>query len=322
MKRIVALSFFVFNIFFINVFNNILFGDVVNSIVGIVGSMPITYEDFISRKTFLDMQAKSMGHNINDDLVYKDLVEERIMYLKLQEYNYTIEENDVSRRLDSIAKQYNMTLDQFSKQLRAEGISYAEYRNSIKKQIAMENLSGLVVNSGDISDEDADEFYNNSKEKSMFEADTLVKLSWIFFQATTFTEKGEKQKIANTVRGLAARGDDFSELAKRYSDDKATKNSGGDLGYNLLYDEGKKSLPAQINAGLNLVKRGYKVGTVSSVRELVGKGFYIVKIISVEKDMDSIRTRVKNYLGEIRMRESFVKWLEDETKRVSVKLYK
>lgn len=322
MKRIVILYVFIFNIFFNIVFDNVLYGDVVNSIVGVVGSVPITYEDFVSRKSFLDMQAKSMGRNINDDLVYKDLVEERIMYLKLEEYNYTIEENDVSRRLDSIAKQYNMTLDQFSKQLRAEGISYVEYRNSIRKQIAMENLSGLVVNGADISDKEADEFYNNSKEKSLFEADTLVKLSWIFFQATTFTEKGEKQKIANTVRGLAARGDDFSNLAKQYSDDKATKNSGGDLGYNLLYDEGKKSLPAQINAGLNLVKRGYKVGTVSSVRELVGKGFYIVKVISVEKDMESIRTRVKNYLGEIRMRESFVKWLEDETKRVSVKLYK
>ena len=317
MKKIVLLSFFIFNIS-----NNILWGDVVNSIVGIVGSMPITYEDFISRRTFLNLQAKSIGQNINDDIVYKDLVEERIMYLKLQEYNYTIEENDVSRRLDSIAKQYNMTLEQFSKQLRAEGISYEEYRNSIKKQIAMENLSGLVVNNSDISDSEADEFYNNSKDKSIFEVDTLVKLSWIFFKATTFTEKGEKQQIANTVRGLAARGGDFSELAKKYSEDNVTKNSGGDLGYNLLYDEGKKSLPAQINAGLNLVKRGYQVGTVSTVRELVGKGFYIIKIISIEKDMDSIRTRVKNYLGEIRMRESFVKWLEDETKRVSVKLYK
>ena len=172
MKRIFILSFFIFN--------NILFGDVVNSIVGIVGSMPITYEDFISRRTFLTLQAKSIGQNINDDLVYKDLVEERIMYLKLQEYNYTIEENDVSRRLDSIAKQYNMTLEQFSKQLRAEGISYEEYRNSIKKQIAMENLSGLVVNNSDISDSEADEFYNNSKDKSIFEVDTLVKLSWIF----------------------------------------------------------------------------------------------------------------------------------------------
>ena len=51
--------------------------------------------------------------------------------------------------------------------------------------------------------------------------------------------------------------------------------------------------------------------------------YILEKLIdTLEKDMDSIRTRVKNYLGEIRMRESFVKWLEDETKRVSVKLYK
>ena len=160
-------------------------------------------------------------------------------------------------------------------------------------------------------------FLNFSHFNTFLEYLLVRFIKWVYANG-----RNEKQQIANTVRGLAARGGDFSELAKKYSEDNATKNSGGDLGYNLLYDEGKKSLPAQINAGLNLVKRGYQVGTVSTVRELVGKGFYIIKIISIEKDMDSIRTRVKNYLGEIRMRESFVKWLEDETKRVSVKLYK
>ncbi|MEI0604124.1 peptidylprolyl isomerase [Brachyspira alvinipulli] len=312
--------FFILSIFLIQY--NLLFNDVVNSIVGIVGSMPITYEDFISRKTFLTLQARSVGQKVNDDMVYKDLVEERIMYLKLKEYNYVIEDTDVSRRLENIAKQYNMTLDQFSKQLKAEGISYEEYRNSIKKQIAMENLYGLVINNNDITDAEADEFYNNAKDKTVFEVDTLVKLSWIFFKASTFTEKGEKQELAGKVRAMAARGQDFSELAAKYSDDEATKNNGGDLGYNLLYDAGKRSLPAQVNAGLTLAKRGYKVGTVSSVRELVGKGFYIVKIVGIEKDMESIRTRVKNYLGESRMRESFIKWLDEETKRVSVQLYK
>ncbi|WP_297277566.1 peptidylprolyl isomerase [uncultured Brachyspira sp.] len=312
--------FFILSIFLIQY--NLLFNDVVNSIVGIVGSMPITYEDFISRKTFLTLQARSVGQKVNDDMVYKDLVEERIMYLKLKEYNYVIEDTDVSRRLENIAKQYNMTLDQFSKQLKAEGISYEEYRNSIKKQIAMENLYGLVINNNEITDAEADEFYNNAKDKSVFEVDTLVKLSWIFFKASTFTEKGEKQELAGKVRAMAARGQDFSELAAKYSDDEATKNNGGDLGYNLLYDAGKRSLPAQVNAGLTLAKRGYKVGTVSSVRELVGKGFYIVKIVGIEKDMESIRTRVKNYLGESRMRESFIKWLDEETKRVSVQLYK
>ena len=312
--------FFILSIFLIQY--KLLFNDVVNSIVGIVGSMPITYEDFISRKTFLTLQARSVGQKVNDDMVYKDLVEERIMYLKLKEYNYVIEDTDVSRRLENIAKQYNMTLDQFSKQLKAEGISYEEYRNSIKKQIAMENLYGLVINNNEITDAEADEFYNNAKDKSVFEVDTLVKLSWIFFKASTFTEKGEKQELAGKVRAMAARGQDFSELAAKYSDDEATKNNGGDLGYNLLYDAGKRSLPAQVNAGLTLAKRGYKVGTVSSVRELVGKGFYIVKIVGIEKDMESIRTRVKNYLGESRMRESFIKWLDEETKRVSVQLYK
>ena len=312
--------FFILSIFLIQY--NLLFNDVVNSIVGIVGSMPITYEDFISRKTFLTLQARSVGQKVNDDMVYKDLVEERIMYLKLKEYNYVIEDTDVSRRLENIAKQYNMTLDQFSKQLKAEGISYEEYRNSIKKQIAMENLYGLVINNSEITDAEADEFYNNAKDKSVFEVDTLVKLSWIFFKASTFTEKGEKQELAGKVRAMAARGQDFSELAAKYSDDEATKDNGGDLGYNLLYDAGKRSLPAQVNAGLTLAKRGYKVGTVSSVRELVGKGFYIVKIVGIEKDMESIRTRVKNYLGESRMRESFIKWLDEETKRVSVQLYK
>ena len=312
--------FFILSIFLIQY--NLLFNDVVNSIVGIVGSMPITYEDFISRKTFLTLQARSVGQKVNDDMVYKDLVEERIMYLKLKEYNYVIEDTDVSRRLENIAKQYNMTLDQFSKQLKVEGISYEEYRNSIKKQIAMENLYGLVINNNEITDAEADEFYNNAKDKSVFEVDTLVKLSWIFFKASTFTEKGEKHELAGKVRAMAARGQDFSELAAKYSDDEATKNNGGDLGYNLLYDAGKRSLPAQVNAGLTLAKRGYKVGTVSSVRELVGKGFYIVKIVGIEKDMESIRTRVKNYLGESRMRESFIKWLDEETKRVSVQLYK
>ena len=139
MKRIFILSFFIFN--------NILFGDVVNSIVGIVGSMPITYEDFISRRTFLTLQAKSIWQNINDDLVYKDLVEERIMYLKLQEYNYTIEENDVSRRLDSIAKQYNMTLEQFSKQFQPFQflISFFLFRIFFQYTIAICNFQKILV---------------------------------------------------------------------------------------------------------------------------------------------------------------------------------
>ncbi len=41
---------FVLSVIFIQ--SGLLFNDVVNSIVGVVGSIPITYEDFLSRKSF------------------------------------------------------------------------------------------------------------------------------------------------------------------------------------------------------------------------------------------------------------------------------
>lgn len=320
MKKMKNMTSFIIIVFFI--VQSFIFADVVNTIVGVVGSLPITREDFISRKNFLALQARSVGQKVTDDEVYRDLIEERIMYLKLNEYEYAIEDRDVDRRMESIAKQYNMTLGEFGKQLRAEGISYDEYRTSMRKQIAMENLYSIVANAPEVTDTEADDFYKNTKNKAMFDVDTIVKLSWIFFKATTFTEKGEQETLAQRVRGLAARGRDFASLAKEYSDDAATKSNGGDLGYNLLSDAGSRSLPVQVNAGLNMVKNGSKVGAVSGVRELVGRGFYIVKIMEVQKDDGSIRTRVKSYLYERRLQEAFLKWMDEEVKRVSVTLYK
>ena len=68
---------------------------------------------------------------------------------------------------------------------------------------------------------------------------------------------------------------------------------------------------------------GLHVGVISLLEqpEAAAGGVDII-IVEIQKDMDSIRTRVKNYLSEIRMRDSFVKWLDDETKRVTIKLYK
>lgn len=311
--------FFIFIVLIYSV--SFLTADVVNSIVGVVGNYPITREDFLSRKTFLSAQARSFNVKITDDIVYKDLIEERVAYNKLEEFKYTIEERDIDKKVDALAGQYKMSQAEFKNQLKKEGISYNEYRAYIKKQIAFENLYSVVASESEVSDREADEFYNKTDKKQYFEGDTIVKVSWIFFKATSFVEKGEKQELASRVRNEAVKGKNFDALAKEYSDDDATKNNGGDLGYQLISDLDTKQLSPQISQALSMVRKGSKVGAISTVGETVGRGFWIVKITDIQVDKASIRTRVKNYLSDQKMQESFQKWLKEESERLTVVIY-
>ena len=302
-------------------FSNI-FGAVVNDVVAVVGSEPITRDEFMSRKNFLLLQARSAGQKLTDADVYKDLVEERIMILKLKELDYEIEDSDIEKRLTKVAEQYKLTLDEFRKQIERDGVQFKEYKAIMKKQIAMESLYGTVITPPEITDAEADEFYLTTKNKEQFEGDTVARLSWIFLKASTFKEKGEKKELANKIKTDLNRGVDFAKLASIYSDDTATKSNGGDLGYNLLVDLNlNKKMPSHVKYGLDLVKKGSKSGTVSRVRETVGRGFWIVKITDIQKDQNSIRSRVKSYLLEKRSQESFIEWLDLEIKKMSVTIY-
>lgn len=303
--------------------SNILVAEVVNTVVAVVGINPITRDDFVKRKNFLTAQSRGQGKKISDKDVYDDLLEEHILYTKLEELNYEIEDRDIENRVESIAKQYNLNKEQFIEQIEASGIPFDEYRLVMKKQIAMESLYSSVVSPPEVTDEEADKFYasQSNKDKSRFEGDTVVRLSWIFFRARTFTEKGRKGDIAARVSGSAARGVNFEELAKTYSDDEKTKKYGGDLGYNLLADLETRSMPAHITYGLNLVKNGSKVGTVSRVQETVGSGFWVVKVTGIEKDQNSIRSRVKSLLYEERSREAFIEWIVEEKEKIAVTIY-
>lgn len=306
---------------FILINTSLLKSEVVNSIVGTVGTIPITLEEFNGRKTFLTLQARGTSMKISDNDVYKDLVEEKVMYLKLKEFDYEVSDKDIDKRMEAIAKQYNMSLDNFKKQIESEGISYDDYQSFMKKQLAIENLFGAVANADEVTDEEALKYYNSLKDRSMFEGDTIIKLSWILFKATTFAEKEEKQVLAQKIRDQAARGSNFAALAKQYSDDNLTKNIGGDIGYQLLADLNNQNTSAHISYALNMVKNGSNAGTISPVQETVGKGFWIVKIEEIQKDQNSIISRVKSYLQEIKMQEAFIKWLDEESKRIAITIY-
>ncbi len=304
--------------------SNICHAEVVNSVLVLVGNIPITSIDFASRKEYMTALAKMEKRKITDDDVYKDLIDERVLNIKALENKIIVSDREVEREMDRIREANKISdIKTFESLIEKQGMNVYEYRLSLKKQIIMQNLYGIAVQSENISDEEADAYYAKSKgdEKKYFEMDTSVQVGWIFFSAKTFGEKKEKSELAKEVRLKMVSGQNFTTLARTYSDDSRTKNSGGNLGYYSLSDLNTKKLSAPVSAALRMVNSGSQKNAVTSVQEIVGQGFWVAKILDVKKDQDSIRRRVKNFLGEKNVEKSFQNWIESEKEKIPVKTF-
>jgi peptidyl-prolyl cis-trans isomerase D len=109
-----------------------------------------------------------------------------------------------------------------------------------------------------VSDEEVKAAYD--EEVANFQSDPKLSIAHILIE-------GDKQDVIQEVSTKLAAGDDFSELAKKYSDDLGSKNQGGNLG--VLTDDafpeafvtaakalsvGSTSAPVKTDAGTHFIK--------------------------------------------------------------------
>jgi len=111
--------------------------------------------------------------------------------------------------------------------------------------------------------------------------------------------KKKAEKILQQVQG----GEEFSELAKKYSED-VSAHSGGELG---TIDRGTM-MPEFENAAFNL-----KIGEVSKVVE-TANGFHIIKCDNVipgyVKEYKMVRSEIESILGSKKRKQKYQEWLK------------
>lgn len=163
--------------------------------------------------------------------------------------------------------------------------------DDIKKQYLSQILHKEEIDSklGEISDTEAEEFYQKNEDNLIEPAKVKLSLIWIDEGAN-----GEKSEQANARANKALKsiqgGADFSEVAKQYSED-ATASTGGVID-DWLNEE---YLPPDIAK----IILSLKANEVSSVMQSQG-GLYIVKIREKEEQrkqrFDEVKEAIKNHL--------------------------
>jgi len=228
-----------------------------------------------------------------------------------------VTEEDLQKLVDDIYKKNNITSEQFENMLTNEGSNFDDYKKIIRDQILVSRLVQIQVGGvNDPGERFLRKFYR--KNKNNFWVPEEMILSHIMFIVGSDSSSEERRLQKKKAEGIFRRikaGENFSELAKKYSDD-VSAHSGGQLG---AVGRGTM-LPEFENAAFDL-----KVGEVSDIVKTVN-GFHIIKCDNIipgyTKELKLVKSEIKNILSSKKREKKYQEWISEVKKKsfISVSL--
>jgi peptidyl-prolyl cis-trans isomerase SurA len=212
--------------------------------------------------------------------IFQQLLTEKIIYARAEQDSITVKEDEIGKELDFRIK--NM-VDQLGSEKKVEevyGMSIGKIKIVLKEDLLKKMKSDKLKRKKfqgaiKVTDKDVNDFYAKYKD-SLPPAKEEFELAHIYMQRKiTEAEKQLAKEKALKILDSIKNGIDFSDLAKRNSDDKQSAVNGGDLGYSkkgVFVKEFEETLYS-----LN-------VGEVSGIVE-TEYGYHIIKLNEKKGDL-------------------------------------
>jgi len=248
---------------------------VVEEIIARVNNQIITRSELVRSKEQTRQEAQQQDPS-NADKIYADrekdvlrgLIDQQLLLERGKDMEIT-GDTEVVKRLDEMRKQMGLaTLDELAEEASKQGISFEEYKQSMKNQIITQQVIGREVGSRmNLTKDDEMKYYEAHKNELARPEE--IRLSEILV-ATKSDDPKQIEAAQTTVQSLLAdirKGTSFEDAAKKSSEGPTAKR-GGDLGY---FSRGK------LAKQLEDTTFGMKVGDVSEPIR-TKQGFVLLKV--------------------------------------------
>ncbi len=174
----------------------------------------------------LSNEQKLAGYN----QILQDMITEKLV--KAASKGFEVTDADVDAEIAKIKEQFP-TPEAFDEQLKATGQTEEKLRTLIKDGLGQRKWIESQVGDTEVTEEEAKTFYEENAQE--FEQPEMVRASHILImvpedadEATTKEKEAAAKKAAEEVR---ADGADFTEIAKKLSEEPGAAESGGDLDF-------------------------------------------------------------------------------------------
>lgn len=290
--------------------------------------------------------AKALGIDVKDDKnsflymlikdrVVNELIVKALLNQEMQKRGIEVTNKDVDDAVKGIIDKVG-SKEQLDALLKQNGISNSQFKKDLKEEVKMKKLA-KELGSSNVSDAEAKKFYNDNISK--FKHPDKVRASHILISVNpqeieevvksdpnnkNIDETAVKAKVAAEVQAKEAKANQilaeakknptqFAKLAKENSEDTATANKGGDLGFFAA----KEMVPEFSKAAFSM-----KPNTISDKPVKTQFGYHIIMVTdrsaAGQDPFEKVKPSIKAYLENQKQIELIDKLTESLKKSAKI----
>ena len=278
-------------------------GEFMDSIAAIVNDGVVLRSEVETQLGMIIATLEKQGGQIPPVNTIREEVLERLIVQRLQlqradRYGIRVSDEALNAAIANVAKNNDVSFEEFPKILDKEGINYNDYRNELRQQITIEQLRQReVISRIAVSESELDNFliFQKDQDRLNYEYD----LSHILIPVSSRAGDGEinnKQNLINELYEEIIDGKDFDDVAVEFSKGQQAL-SGGRLGWlkgEQLPDvfvrvaselkNGELSLPFETSSGFHLIKLNAVKGNEPILEEQIKVRHILIKTNEVLDD--------------------------------------
>ncbi len=227
------------------------------------------------------------------------LVIESVQLQLAERASIRFDDDTLNRVLENLARQSNMTFDQYVNALQQEGV-YRQTREQVRRELTLQELQrGMVNRRINITDQEIENFLNSEMGRTAMAADYLVDHILVSIgenDSNALIE--EKLEYAANLVSTIQNGDDFAQTRTRAQQEQRFPISGANFGWRRL-----QQIPSLFTEVVPEMEIGDVAGPIRA-----GNGFHVIKLADMRGGTERVvnQTHIRHIMvspNEIRTEE-------------------
>jgi len=271
-------------------------GKTIEEIIARVNNEIITRSEYEKARQSAEEDAKSecqnrctpeqLQTNIGDRQKnsLRDLIDQSLLVQRAKDMGVGVEP-EVIKKLDAIRTQNNFaSMEELERAVSSQGMNWEDFKNNIRNTLLTQRVINSEVGSHiTIGDQEVAKYYEAHKTEFVRPEQVALREIEVSTQGKKPEEIPDLKKKAETALKRVKDGEDFGEIAKRFSDG-STKSQGGFLG---VYKRG------ELSKELEDVVFKMKRNDLTDIME-TKQGFLVLQVLEHYDEGEQSLAKVKN----------------------------